>query len=280
MTIGLHAFQSTPSSIITTSRPPLVSVPSEGSRTSTALGTRRTPDVLSPGAISRCRGIDVSLHASNPSGSNALDAEVIPSSSASSTSTSFLRSVDNFGMRLKPWALRAYEKSLEYYPSTLKKINGSDTTTNNATATATAIAGSNSQNRNRAKSVTKSILYRIQGYSLWMLYIFYRGYRGFFVILPAVFREVYRQLDESDLVMDAYGDDDEKEEDEKEHALTADAGQQVSPQQQQQPPARWRTRITISVLSMVLTSSYVFSGAFRVIGESSVFHLLVILFSL
>ena len=113
-----------------------------------------------------------------------------------------------------------------------------------------------------------------------MLYIFYRGYRGFFVILPAVFREVYRQLDESDLVMDAYGDDDEKEEDEKEHALTADAGQQVSPQQQQQPPARWRTRITISVLSMVLTSSYVFSGAFRVIGESSVFHLLVILFSL
>lgn len=244
VTAGLHALQSTPSSSLTIAplkiqplSPPFLSVPSEGSRilTSAGFGT-------------------VALHSSTPSGSNAMDVEIIPSSSASSTSSSsLLRSVDSFGMRLKPWALRAYQKS------TRINVKSSDNTNNKK---------SNSQNRNRAKS----ILLRIEANSLWMLYIFYRGYRGFFVILPTVVREVYRQLEESDLVLDAYGDDDElrKTKDENLHALTADAERHLSQQkqqQQQQQPIRWGTNITISILSTVLTLSYVFSGALRVLGK-------------
>ena len=41
-----------------------------------------------------------------------------------------------------------------------------------------------------------------------MLYIVYRGYEGFFVILPTVFREVFRQLEESNVAVDAFGEND------------------------------------------------------------------------
>eukprot|EP00984_Skeletonema_dohrnii_P021193 scaffold10516_cov88-Skeletonema_dohrnii-CCMP3373.AAC.1 len=84
-----------------------------------------------------------------------------------------------------------------------------------------------------------------------MMYIIYRGYRGFFVILPAVFREVYRQLEESDLVMDAYGDEEEEVEN----------GGEVG----EKKPLRLRTRITTSILSSILTMSYVVSGGIRVL---------------
>lgn len=87
-----------------------------------------------------------------------------------------------------------------------------------------------------------------------MLYIIYRGYRGFFVILPAVFREVYQQLEESDLVMDAYGDED---------ATEKNGGGEVG----EKKPLRLRTRITTSILSSILTMSYVVSGALRVLGK-------------
>ena len=175
---------------------------------------------------------------------NAVDAEITKATSPTS-STSFLRAVDNFGMKLKPWALSAYEKSLTF-------SNGN-----------TSVNGTDSSNGANAKKVQKSklkaILYKLQSNILWMAYILYRGYRGFFVILPAVFKEVYRQLEESDLVVDVYGDEDEEE---REYAVNANAGQG-----KQQPPMKLRTRITISVLSMMLTLSYVVSGAFRVLGE-------------
>ena len=90
-----------------------------------------------------------------------------------------------------------------------------------------------------------------------MSYIIYRGYRGFFVILPAVFREVYRQLEESQVVVDVYGDDEGEEE--KKLGIS-------NAEQQQQEPMKLRTRITISILSGLLTASYVVSGAFRVLG--------------
>ena len=78
------------------------------------------------------------------------------------------------------------------------------------------------------------------------------------MILPAVFKEVYRKLEESDLVVDVYGDDEEEE---REYAVNANAGEK------QQPPMRLRTRITISVLSAMLTLSYVVSGLLRVLGK-------------
>ena len=87
-----------------------------------------------------------------------------------------------------------------------------------------------------------------------MMYIIYRGYRGFFVILPAVFREVYRQLEESDLVMDAYGD---------EEVDGGNSGGEVG----EKKPLRLRTRITTSILTSILTMSYVVSGGIRVLRK-------------
>lgn len=163
-----------------------------------------------------------------------MDAEITDSSSgevaASSSSTSFLQAVDNFGMNLKPWALNAYERSGKY----------SNDNTNGA-----ATGGDDKMVANRIKS----ILCKLQANVLWILYIIYRGYRGFFVILPGVFREVHRQLSESDVVVDPYyGDDD----------VNADAEQEST---------KLRTRITVSVLSVVLTASYVVTGVLRVLGK-------------
>lgn len=146
--------------------------------------------------------------------------------------SSFLRAVDEFGMSLKPRALQAYEKSLTF----------------NANATSVSSTPESSVVNGRVES----LLYRAKSNIMWMLYIGYRGYRGFFVILPAVFREVYRQLEESDLVLDAYEDED------------AQNGADDSSEADQ--PMRMRTRLTISVLSMILTASYVVSGLIRVLG--------------
>ncbi|KAL7492607.1 hypothetical protein ACHAWT_001910 [Skeletonema menzelii] len=152
-----------------------------------------------------------------------------PSSSVSSSSDSaisFLQAVDNFGMNLKPLAIQAYEKS--------NVINGE----------------SSNQSNNTKQTSLKSLFHRVKSNILWMMYIIYRGYRGFFVILPAVFREVYRQLEESDLVMDAYGDE------------VGDDGEVG-----EKKPLKLRTRITTSILSSILTMSYVVSGGLRVLGK-------------
>jgi len=164
-------------------------------------------------------------------------------------------------MKLKPWALNAYDKSVKYYSSSGNGVNGTDTTNN----TTKKGVGGNVANVNVNK--IKSMLCKLQANILWLSYIFYRGYRGFFVILPAVFKEVYRQLEESDLVVDVYGDDDDEEEEGKEYAVNDNAGTQPQQQQQQQRPMRLRTRITISILSAMLTLSYVVSGALRVLGK-------------
>ena len=176
----------------------------------------------------------------------------------SSTPTSFLRAVDSFGMNLKPWALSAYQRSLSY-SNNEKSINGEEDT---------ATGGEDDKQRMKRTSNFKSILCRIQSNILWILYILYRGYRGFFVILPAVFREVYAQLNESDLVVDVYGDEEMEE---KEYAVNANSSSSSSSsslqKEQMQQPMKLRTRITISILSFILTLSYVVSGALRVLGE-------------
>jgi hypothetical protein len=174
-----------------------------------------------------------------PNGENTVDSDVqaagIESSTsddATSSSGSFLQTIDNLGMKLKPWALAAHDKSQQIRSRRIGNgINGN--------------SGQTGQG-----SMVRSILYSIQSNILWMMYIFYRGYRGFFLILPAVFREVYRQLEESNVIVDAFDDE----------------SKQVSSSVEQQP-MRLRTRITVSVLSGILTLSYVVSGLLRVFGE-------------
>lgn len=205
--------------------------------------------------------------------SDAVDAEITTSTNSSNngdddtattapSSTSLLQSIDNFGMKLKPWALSAHAKSRGYKSSS----SGSD-------GEATVVNGNTTSTKNNSRSNFKATFYSLKSNILWIFYILYRGYRGFFVILPAVFREVFRQLEESNLVVDAFDDDSNDDGDsnnngEREFKVNSNSagGDLVS----QQQPMRLRTRVTITVLSSVLTLSYVVSGALRVLGESHV----------
>jgi hypothetical protein len=194
--------------------------------------------------IARRREFHGVLHSTGDDNINnceVVDVEVVDQ--PSSTYSSFLRALDNFGMNLKPWAMKAYRKSLTYTKNETS-INGID----NGAIVAAGI---------------KSVLCKLQANALWVLYILYRGYRGFLVILPAVFREVYRKLEESDLVVDVYGDEEVEE---REYAVNENSGRN-SQSQQLREPMRLRTRITISILSIMLTLSYVISGALRVLGK-------------
>jgi len=186
----------------------------------------------------------------SPSSDTTSSTDITKQSTASSSSTSFLSSIDNLGMKLKPWAISAHEKSLTYSTNN----NNNDDNVNGIEKNSPFLI---------RYDKFKSITYSLKSSLLWMTYIIYRGYRGFFVILPAVFKEVYRQLDESSLVIDVYGDDSNDNE-EKEYAVNSNADNK---QQEEQQPIRWRTRLTISVLSAMLTLSYVVSGALRVLGS-------------
>jgi hypothetical protein len=191
----------------------------------------------------------------NGSSSAAADTSATATSTPSSeeggtAAVSFLQAIDKFGMNLKPLAIAAYEQSTKTSSSS---VNGSTTSSTN---------NNNTSNSNSNTSI-KTIVLRLKSNILWTLYILYRGYRGFFVILPAVFREVYRQLESSDLVIDAYNDDD----DDDDVSISGVVGVGGSNEVEESKPLRWRTRITISILSSILTLSYVVSGALRVLGK-------------
>jgi hypothetical protein len=100
----------------------------------------------------------------------------------------------------------------------------------------------------------KKILYVLETCGLYSLFILYRAYRGFFVLLPAVFREVYSRM--STTVNSSPFDSTELE----------DSGdgyrQDINPETGN---LRWRTRLTVSLLAMIVTASYVIGGAFRVL---------------
>ncbi|ACI64252.1 predicted protein [Thalassiosira pseudonana CCMP1335] len=181
--------------------------------------------VASTSALNLSDAVDAEITTSTNSNNNGDD----DTATTAPSSTSLLQSIDNFGMKLKPWALSAHAKSRGYKSSS----NGSD-------GEATVVNGNTT------------------------------GYRGFFVILPAVFREVFRQLEESNLVVDAFDDDSNDDGDsinngEREFKVNSNsAGGDLVAQQQ---PMRLRTRVTITVLSSVLTLSYVVSGALQVLGK-------------
>jgi hypothetical protein len=93
----------------------------------------------------------------------------------------------------------------------------------------------------------QKLRYHLQSCFLYGLFIVYRAYRGFFVILPAVFRETFRKLE---TVVDGNPFDD--------------AGPDII-RFGRPPQTTWRTRVTVSVLAVVVTASYVLGGALRVL---------------
>lgn len=93
----------------------------------------------------------------------------------------------------------------------------------------------------QAPSRLRKFLLRAQACLLYSLFILYRGYRGFFVIIPAVFREVYLKL-EASVDPSPFG------------AAEANA-------------VKWQTRITVAIMATVLTASYIVGGFLRVMTK-------------
>lgn len=115
-----------------------------------------------------------------------------------------------------------------------------------------AAAQANAKAAALAESPGRKYLYMAKSCLLYSAFILYRAYRGFFVILPAVFRETFRKLQDAvdeapfdETEMMAANDDDSREEDVVR-------------------PMKLRTRMTVSVLAAIVTASYVVGGAIRV----------------
>ena len=103
------------------------------------------------------------------------------------------------------------------------------------------------------------ILCAIKACLYYTLFILYRSYRGFFVLLPATIRRVYQQMntvmtnnsDTSNLSMVAE-DENEKGEDGTTKMTPAAA-----------TPPTWKTKVTVSLLTVVVTSSYLVGGVLQ-----------------
>lgn len=131
----------------------------------------------------------------------------------SSSARSLLEKIDEAGLKLKSKAVEARDKAIEI----------------------------------GNKDKIFSFLYTAKACSLIGLFIIYRAYRGFFVVLPAVFGEVYKKL---------------------EAAVESPFDPNVDPSDQDVDPItgklRSRSRFVVSLLASMVTASYVVSGAFRV----------------
>lgn len=141
-----------------------------------------------------------------------------------------LDAIDEFGLSLKPRAVKASAKM---------KLLGDDA------------------------SKIRKLGYFAKSCALYALFILYRAYRGFFVIVPAVFREVYRKLEfavEHPFDGDGDGDGDGGGTDQ----VARGGGSGSSTAAATATNASWKTRITVSVLASVVTLSYVAGGAIRV----------------
>lgn len=123
--------------------------------------------------------------------------------------------IDSAGMKLKPAAMEAKEQSIAAKDDRFKRI-----------------------------------LLTSKACILFTLFALYRAYRGFFVLLPAVFREVYAKMETA--VQAPFVD--EAELDENNRDVDPATG-----------TVRFRTRFTVSVLAAIVTASYVITGIGRVV---------------
>lgn len=79
----------------------------------------------------------------------------------------------------------------------------------------------------------------------FVMFLLYRSYRGFFVLLPEIFRRVYDKLEST-------------------------VGADLSLEEKQIPgvrPVTWQTKITVFILASVVTCSYFIGGVFRIASK-------------
>jgi len=96
----------------------------------------------------------------------------------------------------------------------------------------------------------KKILYAIKSCFFYTIFIIYRSYRGFFVLLPITVRQVYRKMND---VMNTENLSMLKNND--------DATTSV------RKSNNWRTKLTVSMLTSVVTISYIFGGALEMVSK-------------
>jgi hypothetical protein len=163
-----------------------------------------------------------SLFAEEKSSSSSSSKKSGLSTKLTKSSKSVFRKIDEYGIALKPKAMEAKEKI-----TTMKKPS-------------------------------KKFRYRLQACGLFSLFILYRAYRGFFVILPAIFREVYKTMEKT--VDSPFTDDVD---DPVSVAMNGEK-QDVNPKTGK---LRLRTSVVVSLLAGIVTLSYTVTGALRVLGQ-------------
>jgi hypothetical protein len=97
-------------------------------------------------------------------------------------------------------------------------------------------------------SMLQKVTYGLQSSMLYSLFLLYRAFRGFCVILPAVFQEVRRKLQTAM----------------PEEEVVVVQDDVVDPTTGK---VRLRTSLTISVLASIVTAKYVVTGGIRVLGK-------------
>lgn len=122
------------------------------------------------------------------------------------------------------------------HPTLLQKLNQAGLNLKSQAAESNAKATLAEVRRQRYR-------YLIQSCLLYTLFVFYRAFRGCFVLLPAVFQETVRKLE-------TVVDNDPFNDGTKEATPT------------------WRTKITVSLLATLITLSYALGGALRVFTKA------------
>jgi hypothetical protein len=111
-----------------------------------------------------------------------------------------------------------------------------------------------STQENRLSHRVQSWFYSLKSCALFSLFIIYRAYRGFFVLLPAVFRQSYAKLKAA---VDSPFVEEEKDDDK-----SLSTKEDVNPKTGQ---VRLRTQVVVSILSMIVVASFVMNGAWEVL---------------
>lgn len=180
------------------------------------LGTARTTHgraFFAPGVVTKHRLGSSSTQRTAPFFAEEKTTEDTPVASVKgpSSTRSLFRVLDEAGLALKPKALKAKDRV------------GMETDT------------------------FRKVRYTIQSSVLFSLFILYRGYRGFFVILPAVFSQVHEKLTS---IMDV-------------SPFTPEDGGIVAADDlnPKTGKVRKRTTITVSILAAIVTLTYVLKGA-------------------
>jgi len=102
-----------------------------------------------------------------------------------------------------------------------------------------------------SKKQSTKILYAAKACLFYTLFIIYRTYRGFFVLLPATVRQVYHQME---VVMNTGNLDMIENDDDTDTTTTVKENS-------------WRTKITVSLLTSVVTVSYICGGVLKLISK-------------